>query len=163
MDFQPNRKKEFKKYGLDVKEMVYATLVSCGWNHNDAYMASHNESISVSKEWIEKQVSRLDDNSGVLTYIADRKKSEKAQSNEDKELLKNATKDETLKELVRVKKTLTEGSDEWLKVMKMIADIKNMKKDEDKTEETTVHFYLPLKCQFCELYISKQKTKKDGV
>lgn len=39
----------------------------------------------------------------------------------------------------------------------MIADITQIKKDEIKEEDTTVHFYLPLSCNNCSLYLAAKK------
>ena len=44
-------------------------------------------------------------------------------------------------------------------ILKQIADLQRMKQDENKDEADLIHFYLPLKCHYCELYMNNQ-TKK---
>ena len=45
-----------------------------------------------------------------------------------------------------------------------LADLQQMKKDPvEETEDNTVHYYLPLTCHKCSLYIAnKRKTEKEG-
>lgn len=50
------------------------------------------------------------------------------------------------------------GKDRLDALMK-IADLQQMKKEETKTEEDKVHFYLPLTCHHCELYINRKNQK----
>jgi hypothetical protein len=38
-----------------------------------------------------------------------------------------------------------------------IADLQQMKKDEIADEENKVHFYLPLTCHQCQLYLKNKK------
>lgn len=160
MDYQKSRKDEFKKYDLEPREMVYATLISCGWNRNDAYMASFGESITVSKEWVIKQVAKLDKKNGVVQFIQDRKDAVKKDRDEEKELMKGLSKEETLKELLMAKRNYEAGSKEWLDINKQIIEVTQMKKDEVKDEESLIHFFLPLSCNLCPLYLKSQK--KDG-
>lgn len=45
-----------------------------------------------------------------------------------------------------------------------LADLQQMKRDPvDDTEDNTVHYYLPLSCHKCSLYIAnKRKAGKEG-
>ena len=52
---------------------------------------------------------------------------------------------------------MTFGSKEWLDTNKMIADITRMKQEEVKTEDNTVHYFIPLTCHKCSLYINNKK------
>ena len=48
-------------------------------------------------------------------------------------------------------------------VLMKIADLQQMKKDENTEEEETVHYYLPLQCYRCSLFIAdRAKRKAEG-
>lgn len=157
MDYSPQRKKELKKYVLDAKEMAYATLVTNGWNKADAYMVCYGESITVSKEYVLGKVSELENNDKLNAYIVEKQNEKKSEKNEDKELIKSLSKEETLKELARARNMYTIGSKEWIDINKQIIDVNNLKKNEVKTDDTTVHYFMPANCEICSLYVAAQK------
>ena len=66
-------------------------------------------------------------------------------------------KNEVLNALVATVKDL-KGKDRADVLMK-IADLQQMKKEETIEEDNTVHFYLPISCKSCSLYM-KAKNKK---
>lgn len=41
-----------------------------------------------------------------------------------------------------------------------IADLQRMKQDENKDEQELVHFYLPITCKRCSLYVQEKKRKE---
>ncbi len=45
-------------------------------------------------------------------------------------------------------------------VLMKIADLQQMKKDENTEEEETVHYYLPLQCYRCSLFIADRAKRK---
>ena len=45
-------------------------------------------------------------------------------------------------------------------ILKQIADLQRMKQDENKDEADLIHFYLPLKCHACELYIQNKRKQE---
>lgn len=168
---------ECKKYKMEVREKAFADLLSMGWKDKDAYMASGLYNHAYSIEVNDKEMNKLlmEDDLFMkyvkLTGIRLKKTSKKEQeeeNNEDtltEEDLSNAIKKENqLYELILAKRKYESGSKEWLEISKMIADITQAKKDEIKEEEKTIHYYLPITCYMCNLYIeSKEKAKKQRV
>jgi membrane-bound lytic murein transglycosylase len=76
----------------------------------------------------------------------------------------SVTKDKNslLKELEFMQSTETDTNIR-LKILGKIADIQQMKKQEEKSEDDIVHYYLPLNCKDCSLYkkhYSLDKKKK---
>jgi hypothetical protein len=71
--------------------------------------------------------------------------------------LSMATKEETLKGLIIAKSRMKVGSKEWLDTTKLIADLQQMKKEVVEEEDTTVHYYLPLTCNKCSLYLTNKR------
>lgn len=157
MDYSKQRKAELKKYGLTIQQMVYGTLVRAGWNKADAYMSAFGESVTVSKEWVAEQVSSLDKDDNVNSFINEEINGKKAAKKEEKDLLQSLTKEETLLELARARNACTVGSKEWLDINKQIIEVNQLKKEELKTEDTTIHYFLPLQCSSCPLYMSNKE------
>lgn len=46
------------------------------------------------------------------------------------------------------------------KILSQIADLQRMKQDENKDETELVHFYLPITCKRCSLYMEAEKKKR---
>ena len=64
--------------------------------------------------------------------------------------ISDVSKEQTLRELAIAKRKTTPGSKEWLEINKQIIEVTQMKKDEVKDEENTIHYYLPKKvCANC--------------
>ena len=78
-------------------------------------------------------------------------------SDDSDNLLNEISKEAMLKDLAKARKKMTFGSKEWLDTNKMIADITRMKQEEVKTEDNTVHYFIPLTCHKCSLYINNKK------
>ena len=59
---------------------------------------------------------------------------------------------------------ITKDPKQKTEILMKLADLQQMKKDPvDETEDNTVHYYLPLTCYKCSLYIAnKRKTEKEG-
>jgi hypothetical protein len=71
------------------------------------------------------------------------------------------SKEAQLKELLVAKQKHPVGSKEWLDIKKMIADISRVKQDDLQEEEDVVHFYVPIQCHNCSLYLAQKSKKKD--
>lgn len=76
----------------------------------------------------------------------------------DEDIASELSKENQLRKLIAARKKYDgkEGCKEWIDLTKMIADITQIKKDEIK-EDTTTHFYLPISCNNCSLYLAAKK------
>jgi hypothetical protein len=45
------------------------------------------------------------------------------------------------------------------KILSQIADLQRMKQEENRTDAKLVHFFLPLNCKRCSLYVASQRKK----
>ena len=45
-------------------------------------------------------------------------------------------------------------------LLKTVADVTRMKQDENKDEAKLIHFYVPLTCKRCNLYVSEMEKRK---
>ena len=58
------------------------------------------------------------------------------------------------------RKAVRLSSKDRISLLMKIADLQQMKKDENTEEEETVHYYLPLQCYRCSLFIADRAKRK---
>ena len=146
---------ECKKYKISVQEKAFADLVAGGWKDSDAYIAVGLYNPVYSSDANMRDMNKLlsEDKYFIDYFTSAEKQWRKAKKSDIKESPKSVriseddiaaelTKDNQLRELIAAKKMHPEGSKEWLDIKKMIADTTQVKKDEIKDEETTVHYYI---------------------
>lgn len=164
MDYSRTIKSAVKKAKISIQDKIFADLMLAGWKDTDAFVASFGYNVNYSEEYTQTQMRNTLGNPDFAKYMESKRKdmdkhaqSEGYMSNED--VLLKATKEETLKDLLIAKSKMRFGSKEWMDATKLIADLQQMKKDIVEEEDTTVHYYLPLNCRNCELYM-KAKVKR---
>lgn len=163
--FQRKLISDCKKLKISVQEKAFADLMAVGWKDKDAYLLTglYNPIYTPLANEKDMNALLLDDKEFKDYYTLALKRVERIGKKDDEETISEddianeLSKDTQLRELIAAKKKYAEGTKEWLDIKKMIADITQVKKDEIKEEDTTVHYYLPLSCNKCSLY---QKEKK---
>lgn len=160
--------KEVKKRKLPNPETkVFCDLVIAGWDKEDAYIFSNLWNSTYSALMNRQDMDKLLQNQFVSSYIDEKMKAaenkKKKAAKEEKievteiDVAEELSKEAQLTELIRAKKMHQEGSKEWLDIKKMIADITRVKQDEIKDEDDLVHFYVPIQCHQCSLYLAQKK------
>lgn len=157
-----------KSYDLSVNELAFADLIAAGWDTADAFFFAIQEGETWTMAAVEKAAREILARTTVKKRIRELRKGdlnemaketikgkEQPQMNDD-DVMKQLSKENMLRDLFIARKKMVAGSKDWLETNKMIADITRMKQEEVKTEDNTVHFYLPLTCNKCSLY---QKSK----
>jgi hypothetical protein len=155
---------------------AFCDLILAGWEKEDAYAFSGlwNPTYSVLMN-IQDMNHLLKEDQGVVSYIDMKvkeaellkKRVKKAAEAEEKvkeeikeiDMTTELSKEVQLKELLIAKGKHPVGSKEWLDIKKLIADLSKVKQDEIKEEDDVVHFYVPIQCHNCNLYM-KGKGKK---
>ena len=170
--------KECKKSKLRTPmHKVFCELVLAGWEKEDAYAFSGlwNPTYSTLMN-IQDMNHLLKEDAGVVSYIdmrvkeqeALKKKAKRAAAEEEKaktelaeiDMTTELSKEVQLKELLIAKGKHPVGSKEWLDIKKLIADLSKVKQDDLQDEDDLVHFYVPIQCHNCSLYMA-QKAKMD--
>ena len=151
--------KTTKEYGLsDPKLLAYADLRAAGWSPEDAWSAVIRKGETWQKKVLKNEQNKLEANDGIIKRIQDTKSvlkeaeikrltegTKKKLNSDDKALLTRATdKESKLIELQKVLDSLTPGTNEWIKVNQQIIEVSPMKKEEVKTEDDTIHYFLPI-------------------
>lgn len=164
---------ECKRSRISFKEKAFADLIAMGWKDKDAYLISGLYNPVYSSKVNEKEMNKLlMEEERFMTYLTSisRKiqRMQKAVEKEadfpvdkvsDEDIASELSKENQLRKLIAARKKYDgkEGCKEWIDLTKMIADITQIKKDEIKEEDNTVHFYLPLSCNNCSLYLAAKK------
>jgi len=168
MDYTRSLKASVKKARISIPEKVFADLMIMGWKEQDAFVAAYGYNVNYSDDYNRTQMRNIIGNPDFAKYMErqrmrldEEKQASSEASASDEDVLSKATKEETLKELLIAKQTMRMGSNEWLATTRLVADLQQMKKDIVEDEDTTKHYYLPLSCWNCELYI-KATTRKKG-
>lgn len=154
MELSSSKKIEAKKYGVTVREIVFADLLSIGYGEVDAYIVAYPEDASLSLQMQQanrkKIVSRAK-----FQELCEQKRSVNANTLAfsgdiaDIELIDNET---AAKEILKIAQTMPEGSKERGEMFMKYADL--TRKNDAVTEEAmdAIQFYFPLKCNQCPLF-----------
>lgn len=159
-------------FGIKTEQVYRAMLEACGCTDEEAYLVTHPEDDEGSKDAMKMRASREKKEYPHIQECVDWLKSAKIQPNMDlmqtepkkskyskpKPRLYN-DKDYMLSELYNLSQ-MEKDPTKRAAILKQIADLQQMKKDENKDEAELIHFYLPLKCHACELYIQNKRKQE---
>lgn len=144
-----------RSLGLTPEQLAFADLITQGWPDEDAYamtirtgMATWNRA-AIKDEVarvlaLEAVQKRITTNKEVLRESQVKKIQKEMKDNEDKLLELATNKEKKLVELQTILNTLTPGSTEYNKINDQIINISRMKQNEVKTDDKTIHYYLPV-------------------
>jgi len=152
-----------KSYKLSPEQLAFADLLSLGWEEEDAWAIAMRIGTTWTKKALKEEIDKLKENEGTQRRIEENKKTlkkaeiKKIKSKMDAQaeaILERATnKEMKLIELQTILEDLKPGSPEYNKINDQIFTITQMKKDEVKTDEKTIHYFLPVNyptgCQDC--------------
>jgi hypothetical protein len=167
-------------YQLTPDDVFFCMLVASGASRGEAYAIIFRPrstkietaqrgaaQLAKDKPGINKLIKSFEDNRAVflpdIEPTGKDKKKKKATETEGEagNVVQYRDKDAVLSGLEQTLPYLR-GKDRADVLMK-IADLQQMKKDENTEEEETVHYYLPLQCYRCSLFIAdRAKRKAEG-
>ena len=169
----PDLYKKARMLGMkDVRYYIYASLRATGFSIRNSWMiAFQGYGCNWSKDVLEREMNKLESLESVQKRISEVEGKKAANSGENltpEELAKATSKEEIMRNLVIAQRKQKLGSPEWQKTTAMIADYAKIKQDELQTEDTTVHYYIPLSmprsCTECVIFKNGQADfqKKKG-
>lgn len=149
--------KTARDHEMSVEEMAFIDLLAAGWDRRDAYLVAMRAGETWTPSALDKAAREICARAGAKRRLKELRNvvsngTVDAEDMTDEEVKDAVSKENMLRDLVYARTKTKRGSKEWLDLNKMIADITRMKNDEIKTEDNTVHFYLPLTCNKCSLY-----------
>lgn len=152
-----------KQYKLKSQELAFADLCAVGWEPEDAWNTAIREGMTWNKTSRKEAIAQLFNSPYVQERINDvkavlRKEQiesvKNTSSKERKDIISQAmSKENMIYDLQTALMNMQQGSKEWLDTKKLLVEVTRMKQDEVKDEESTVHYYLPVRyptgCQDC--------------
>lgn len=166
-------------YQLTPDDVFFCMLVASGASRGEAYATIFRPrstkietaqrgaaQLAKDKPGINKLIRSFEDNRAAFLPDNDSPKNKKKKKNtETEEKARNVVqyrdKDAVLSGLEQTLPYL--GGKDRADVLMKIADLQQMKKDENTEEEETVHYYLPLQCYRCSLFIADRAKKPDNI
>lgn len=171
MDFSSKLTKASRKLRLSVEEVAMSELMAIGWDQIDAYLVTFHKGLSKAEPELRSITDDIVNNPSFKKHMEevnlkvkeDNIAASKRITGEDDTFIEQSSKEYTLRQLVSAREAFQPGSSDWLKINQQIIDVTQMKKDEIKEEENTIHYFLPLRCYRCALFLkeSEKKGKKD--
>ena len=150
-DLSKTIQRQSDEYGLTVEEMAFITLNENGWSEHDALKFLELVPGNGSTSSIRIRVDKIKAKEGYEKYINEN--NEYTQRTRGNKQLRD--KDAVLKAMEKEANSMS-GLDK-IRALKEIAELQQMKKEKTKEQEDLVHFFLPLTCNYCSLYMEHQK------
>lgn len=160
MDFSKGYKSECRREAIEVQERVMADLMAIGYKSADAYVAAFGYQVNLSDDYLKGEMERIISKQNFNKYFnKSQHRIEKRMDklHEEEEKIELIDKDQVLKEILALAYKLPKNDPKRIEMLMKYADLQQMKKDEVKDEDTTVHYYLPLSCYNCSLYLEEKR------
>ncbi|MCR4773026.1 MAG: hypothetical protein K5854_01535 [Prevotella sp.] len=149
-------KEEMAHLRLSSKEYFFVRLFIGGCDARDAwFFCMGNEGVNWKPDYLQSQIDAVLQKDGAKELM---KKFEPQYEVEKTERVDYTDKNVMIEELAK-QAQLCHEPDKKAKILMSIADLQQMKKDDNVEEEERVHFHLPMKCGMCPL---KQKHDADN-
>lgn len=150
-----------KKFDLTPDKLAMADLVAVGWEPSDAWAMCVRMGLTWDRRALQEEIEKTVKSKAFQERVAKTKESltqaqlEKFVSDRDtikkRDLKKKTSKDALLQDLLAARENVKPGTLDYAKMTMQIADLTNAKKEETVKEDTTVHYFLPLKCSSCAI------------
>lgn len=168
LDYSRKFKTECSKAKLDPQVRAMAELMVQGWTPQDAYIAVGFNKPALSDEYNKQQIEKYITDSDFNVYMESRRKAIKrgilktsvSQEEDDEQInIPLLDKESVLKEMIKSAMSLPVNDVNRINILQKYSELQQMKKDEVKEEETLIHYYLPLTCNNCSLYLSNKRKR----
>ena len=157
-------------FELSPMDVYMACIMATDRPEYEAFLATHETECSLDVPSLKMRTSRyLDDHKGIrecCEYLrsgkikATTRLIENAKPSKKGKSADYNNKDFILEEYWALYNSETDPTKNAM-IMQKITDLQQMKKDENKDETELVHFYLPITCKRCSLYMNEKKKKEN--
>lgn len=146
LEASPRLKKESKKIGCDPNHIILADLILSGYTNSEAYDIAYSENVALSAKW------KIDDRERVLASEG-YKRAYEERRNARKYTTENVEIRDKTDVVKEINVLISQTSDIKQKgdLLKVLADIQQMKKDATGIDDDPVSFYFPISCEKCPL------------
>ncbi|MBQ0113649.1 MAG: hypothetical protein KBT03_11000 [Bacteroidales bacterium] len=188
MELSQRLNKLMLTYNLEAKDIAYCDLVLSGWLKHEAAFYAYGLALP-EKSKINLYIKEYTKNHpGIEQYLSDAEKEKMEQSvkaerlktieaqkrakaemeaarasaaNVNNETTDVLEKDDLLKLYSEIIRDPLADAKTKMDAAKGLSDLTQMKKEVAQVEDNRTHFFLPLSCHKCELYMNFQKLKQD--
>lgn len=169
LDYSRKFKTECSKAKLDPQVRAMAELMVQGWTPQDAFIAVGFYKPALSDEYNKSQIEKYITDTDFNVYMEARRKAIKRgilktsvsqEEGEEQINIPLLDKESVLKEMIKSAMSLPVNDVNRINILQKYSELQQMKKDEVKEEETLIHYYLPLTCNNCSLYMAAKAKKK---
>ena len=170
LDYSRKFKTECSKAKLDPQVRAMAELMVQGWTPQDAFIAVGFYKPALSDEYNKSQIEKYITDTDFNVYMEARRKAIKrgilkqyepdSEEESERTQVKLLSKEEVLQEALQTAMLLPKNDPKRVDVLMRFADLAQMKREEIKEEDQTIHYYLPLTCNNCSLYMAAKAKKK---
>lgn len=166
IDYTRKFKTECSKLKLDPQTRAMAELMVQGWSAQDAFVSMGFNKPHLSDDYNKKQIESITCDENFIKYMESRQRSikrgilkqyEQTEEEVDKPQIKLMNKEEILQEALQSALSLPVTDKNRVEILMKYADLAALKKENTENEMTTVHYYLPLSCNNCSLYLAREK------
>ena len=147
-------------YNLTPEQVFFSMLLSCGATPLEAYQIIFRSRITNRNkldEQIKKMIAETPGINELKNYLAKRAGAT-ISGEETPDVEQYRDKESVIKGLEETIPTLR--GKERADVLMKIADLQQMKKEENTIEEKRVHYYLPLSCNRCNLFLEAREKER---
>lgn len=148
---------------LQPEALAFADMCAVGWEPVDAYFVAYRKGMTWVKKALKEEVEKMLNDKGVQSRMAEvrrvlserQKEAVRQTAKKERNVVVDSamSKEQMLYDLQTAVVGMAPGSKEWLDTKKLIVDVTRMKQDEVQTENTTIHYFLPVHyptgCQNC--------------
>lgn len=169
LDYTRKFKTECNKAKLEPQVRAMAELMVQGWTPQDSFIAVGFYKPSLSDDYNKQQIERIITDNNFTAYMEARRKAIKrgilkqyepdSEEEPERTQVKLLSKEEVLQEALQTAMLLPKNDPKRVDVLMRFADLAQMKREEIKEEDTTIHYYLPLSCNNCSLYLANKGKK----
>lgn len=119
-----------------------------------AYICSRKKPVSANNQSLIAMASRWINSEPVQAFL-EAERGRKAALIEDAE---NRSKADTIRELNKLA-SLTNDTKLKAEILLKLSDLEGWKKEKEQTQDDTIRYYLPLRCNVCSLYKAAKEAK----
>lgn len=163
IDYTRKFKTECSKAKLDPQVRAMAELMLQGWTAQDSFVVLGFNKPHLTDDYNKQQMDKIITDSDFCKYIETRQRSMRrsaskqveVEETEDSVPVKLLSKEEVLQEALQTAMLLPKNDPKRVDVLMRFADLAQYKRESIDTENNTIHYYLPLTCNNCSLYLNK--------
>lgn len=163
MDYSRGIKTKLKNLGLEAQEKAMADLCALGWKPQDAFIICYGSNPAYSDEYLRGKIKEIIGGLNYASYLEkiEKKLSRKTSEEEGAGVVKMLDKEQVATEMLESAFALPKNDPKRVDILMKYADLQRMKQEEMEKEDTTIHYYLPLTCSECALYIAESKRQAE--